>query len=321
MNDTGNHTTQPATPTQTSEPIQPAEHRPTAPISVLMSLYSKSNPVDLTWTLGSLQAQSLLAEQVVIVFDGPVSDEIKAVVKCFVAVYPALVTVVNIEVNGGLAMALNHGLELCEHALIARLDSDDIAEPQRFAEQYDYLTAHPEVDVLGTAIREFDDAALNAALPVTAGDFDVPLERLAELHTTVRSRPETHAEIARAAKMNSPVNHPAAIIRKDALNAVGGYRHVHLMEDYDLWARLIAEGYTLHNLPQPLTWFRTSDAMFRRRSGHEMFAAERQMQANLVRYGLVSRPRALFNLTARSTFRLLPKPLLRRAYRALFQRK
>jgi len=92
------------------------------------------------------------------------------------------------------------------------------------------------------------------------------------------------------------------------------------MEDYDLWARMLAGGARFHNLPEPLTHFRTSEQQLQRRAGKGMFAAERQMQANLVRYGLISRPRSWFNLAARTAYRLLPTALLTRVYGRLFHR-
>ena len=60
---------------------------------------------------------------------------------------------------------------------------------------------------------------------------------------------------------------------------------------------------------------------FARRTGREMLAAEATMQRNLVAYGLISRPRAAFNLAARTAYRTLPTGLLRRVYAALFHRE
>ena len=91
------------------------------------------------------------------------------------------------------------------------------------------------------------------------------------------------------------------------------------MEDYDLYARLLADGARFHNLPEPLTYFRTSASQFERRT-QGMWRAERQMQRNLVSYGLISRPRAVFNLVARTAYRLLPAGLLTRVYGALFHK-
>src|SRR5699024_6844073 len=130
----------------------------------------------------------------------------------------------------------------------------------------------------------------------------------------VRSLPETHEKIAAYAKINSPVNNPSVMVRREAVERAGGYRDVHHMEDYDLYARLLSTGARFHNLPEPLTYFRTSPAQFERRTGRGMFAAERQMQRNLVAYGLVSRPRSWVNLVVRTAHRLLPTGLLTAAY-------
>ena len=108
--------------------------------------------------------------------------------------------------------------------------------------------------------------------------------------------------------------------RTAAVKAVGGYQHVQFMEDYDLWARLIAAGHTLANLSAPLTYFRVSDDQLRRRSSAQTRQAERVMQRNLVAYGLVSRPRAVLNLAARNAYRALPMGLTKRVYSRLFHR-
>ncbi len=110
------------------------------------------------------------------------------------------------------------------------------------------------------------------------------------------------------------------MMRTSSVIRAGGYRPVHHMEDYDLWARLLSQGARFHNLPEPLTYFRTSPEQFQRRTGRGMFAAERQMQRNLVSYGLVSRPRSWANLVIRTAYRLLPTDLLTAVYSRLFHR-
>ena len=111
------------------------------------------------------------------------------------------------------------------------------------------------------------------------------------------------------------------MFRTEAVKSVGGYQHVPFMEDYDLWARLIADGHELANLEEPLTYFRVSEDQMRRRATSETRRAERTMQANLVSYGLVSRPRAAFNLAARNLYRALPIGLTKRVYALLFHRE
>ena len=104
------------------------------------------------------------------------------------------------------------------------------------------------------------------------------------------------------------------------MKAVGGYQNVHFMEDYDLFARLLAHGYRFYNIPEPLTFFRVSDDQFRRRTSAGMWAAERQLQRNLVTYGLVSYPRSVGNFIIRMSYRKIPHGLLKRVYSLLFHR-
>ena len=261
-------------------------------ITVLVTVYHGTDADDLARALDSLAAQTRPADELVIVVDGPVPERVRRVVERQDA------RVIWLEENVGAGPASQAGLSTIHSDYTARLDSDDAAKPERFARQLEYLEAHPKCGALGTAVEEF------TRQPGDTGK--------------VRALPEDpHAY----AKMNSPVNNPSVMLRTRAAKQVGGYRDVHFMEDYDLYARLIAGGWQVRNLPEALTDFQVTDAQFSRRTGREMFAAEAQMQRNLVAYGLVSRPRAAFNLAARSAYRALPTGLLRRVYAALFHRE
>ena len=263
-----------------------------ATITALVTVYHGTDADDLARALDSLASQTRPANELVIVVDGPVGEGVRRVVEGQDA------RVIWLEENVGAGPASQAGLSTIDSDYTARLDSDDAAKPERFARQMEYLEAHPKCGALGTAVEEF------TRQPGDTGK--------------VRALPEDpHAY----AKMNSPVNNPSVMLRTRAAKQVGGYRDVHFMEDYDLYARLIAGGWQVRNLPDALTDFQVTDAQFSRRTGREMFAAEAQMQRNLVAYGLVSRPRAAFNLAARSAYRALPTGLLRRVYAALFHRE
>ncbi|WP_115685411.1 glycosyltransferase [Corynebacterium senegalense] len=275
-----------------------------ATVSALMSIYRGTPAGELRAALDSLLAQTRPADEIVLVYDGPVSGEVSEAVRGYVDKPGARARVVELPDNRGLGPALQAGLETITSDYVLRLDTDDIAYPERLERQLEFMEAHPEVAALGTAVTEFQDES-------ELGD---------PASLRVRALPTTHEEIARYALINSPLNHPSVMLRTADVAAAGGYRGVHFMEDYDLWARLIASGRRLHNLPEPLTYFRVSPAQFARRTGREMFAAEREMQANLVSYGLVSPWRARANLVARTAYRLLPKSLLTRVYAKLFHR-
>lgn len=180
-----------------------------ATITALVTVYHGTDEHDLVRALDSLQAQTRTTDELVIVADGPVSEGVRRVVERQDA------RVIWLPENVGAGPASQAGLATIDSDYTARLDSDDAAKPERFARQLEYLEAHPEVGALGTAVEEFAE---------TPGDTG-----------KVRALPEDpHAY----AKMNSPVNNPSVMLRTRAVKEVGGYRDVHFMEDYDLYARL-----------------------------------------------------------------------------------
>lgn len=262
-------------------------------LAVLMTVYHGTRADELSVALDSLRTQTRPADQLVIVEDGPVDPAVHELAQ-------AADELVVLPENKGSGPASQAGLEAVNADFFARLDSDDAAAPERFERQLAYFAAHPQIDVLGTAMAEFTHAP---------GDGQA-----------VRRLPTTTHALRRYVAINSPVNNPSVMMRTDVVRAVGGYRDVHHMEDYDLYARLVANGARLANLDEPLTYFRVTPAQFGRRTGREMFAAERQMQRNLVDYGLISQPRAVANLLARTAYRSLPTGLLTRVYSALFHR-
>ena len=260
-------------------------------LSALVTAYHRTGADELDLALGSLLAQTLPPDEIVLVFDGAVSDEVRQVAAA------RGVRVVTLERNVGSGLASQAGLDTITSTYVARLDSDDVAKPERFAAQVAYLEAHPETGAVGTAVEEFADA------PGDGG--------------AIRRLPEDPHDYLR---INSPINNPSVMLRTAAVKEVGGYTDVRLMEDYDLYARLAAGGWRLHNLPEPLTYFRVNPAQFARRTGKGMFAAEKDMQARLVSYGLIGPWRARFNLAARTAYRMLPTALLTRVYAQLFHR-
>jgi glycosyltransferase involved in cell wall biosynthesis len=144
---------------------------------------------------------------------------------------------------GGLVRALNAGIAAARAPLIARMDADDLAHPQRLERQVQALTADPSVSVMSCLVACFPDA--------TAGDG---MRRYVQWLNGVR----TPEEIRAAAFVESPIAHPSAVIRRSALDAVGGYRDEGGPEDYDLWLRLLVRGHRVAKLPDVLLCWRDS---------------------------------------------------------------
>lgn len=273
-------------------------------LACLITAYRGTKADDFLLALESLRDQTRPADQHIIVFDGPVDADVAAAAES-VDLPGKHIELLDDNVGSGLASAAGAAHVTAE--FLARLDSDDIAAPERFATQLHYFAEHPHVDVMSTAMQEFDDATFRATGSLEAAACKI------------RRLPETHAELAKYTKINSPINNPSLMLRTSILHKAGGYRDVPRMEDYDLAARALAAGAVLHNLQEPLTWFRTSpDQLARRTDG--MWRAEARMQANLVRYGLISPPRAALNFVVRSAYRTLPAGVLSRVNQLLFNR-
>lgn len=139
----------------------------------------------------------------------------------------------------GLVAALNLGIAMAEAPLIARLDADDIARPERLSRQVGFLAANPGTVLLGTWADRID----------------------ADGHRIGRLRPETDSiRLAAMLLTRNPFVHSTVLIRAQALSDAGGYRSAcEAAEDYDLWLRLSERG-DVAILPDALVYYRRHEA-------------------------------------------------------------
>jgi glycosyltransferase involved in cell wall biosynthesis len=143
----------------------------------------------------------------------------------------------------GIVRALARGLARCDAEVIARMDADDVAHPARLALQREALGADPTLAAVGARVRLFPRRQVRGGMA-----------RYAAWLNGLTSP----AEVERDLLVESPLVHPAAAIRRDALAAVGGWREGPFPEDYDLWLRLAEVGGRLANLPRRLLDWRES---------------------------------------------------------------
>ena len=134
--------------------------------------------------------------------------------------------------NRGYIASVNEVLDMARAPLLARIDGDDTAMPERFEKQVAFLEANPDVVAVGSAATIIDEDG------EVMGAFDVPL---------------THEQIeAQHLSGNSSIHHPSVMMRHEAVRAAGPYRdEYHGCDDYDLWLRLGEQG-RLANLPDRL---------------------------------------------------------------------
>ena len=124
--------------------------------SVLMSVYYKENPSFLKQALESVWWQTAKPSEIVVVKDGPLTPELDSTLATLAAVMP--IKMVPLSKNNGLGKALSIGLQTCSNELIARMDSDDIAKPNRFERELAVFETNPEIDVVGSWVDEFQES-------------------------------------------------------------------------------------------------------------------------------------------------------------------
>ncbi len=212
-------------------------------ISVAMSVYN--NAPYLAHAIESILAQTFTDFECLIVDDGS-SDGSGEIIDRFAAddsrIRPLHQT------NAGLIVSLNRMIAEARAPLIARMDGDDIALPERFERQNAFMKANPDIGVLGTGCTCIDEDG----------------------------RPSTHKfdnvttpeEVLEDLKNGPPLCHPSVVMRRDAVRAVGGYHRAYKhCEDYDLWLRL-SEHVRMANLPERLLLYRQSETQVSNRHAH-----------------------------------------------------
>jgi len=272
---------------------------PREPFSLLMAIYAGDSPDFFAQAFTStVNDQTRRPDEVVVVQDGPIPTELAHRLTLLSAASPVPVVHVVLPDNGGLGPALVAGLARCSYDVVARMDADDVSEPTRFAEQLPLLEAG--ADIVGTGLREFVE---NPADPA-----DV---------LGTRTPPTDPRQIARAARFHDPFNHPSVVYRRRAVQAAGGYQDLPLMEDYLLFARMIAAGARPANLAQPLVNYRVGAGAYARRGGLRLLRSELELQRRLRRLGFTTPLQYARNLVVRGGYRLVPESIRRLAYRAL----
>lgn len=271
-------------------------------ISVLMSVYKKDNPIFLDQALKSIyENQSRKPNEIVVVFDGPLTDELYAVLNAFRVGKEDIVFYYPQEVNRGLGEALKVGSEKCTGDYIFRMDADDISHPTRFEKQMAYVQVHPEIDVLGTDIAEF-------------------YINLDEANMRVRACPCEHKEIVEMGKRRNPMNHVTVCIKREALLRCGGYKGLLLLEDYYLWLRMIVSNCKLANINESLVYVRIGNGFYSRRGAKVQIRGWKVLQNYMLKYGLIKKTEAFMNMIYIRVFTYCPKFLRKMIYDKLLRK-
>lgn len=193
--------------------------------------------------------QTVKPHEIVIVEDGPLTDELYAVINDYDTRYPRLFNIISNDNNIGLGLSLNNGLKACKNELIARMDTDDISKSERCEKQLERFLKKPELSIVGTWVDEFNSTP--------------------EKVLSTRTVPCTSEEIYEYAKRRSAFNHPTVMYRKSKVMENHGYSDLRRNQDVDLFGRMLYAGCKAENIGEALLFFRSNDDLAKRRKSWE----------------------------------------------------
>lgn len=243
--------------------------------SVLMSLYKKEHPEYLRLALDSMLNQTIKPDEIVLVEDGPLTDELYAVVE----EYKQHLHIVKNKTNLGLGLALNEGLKVCRNELVARMDTDDISKPDRCEKQLQMFDDNGNLDIVGGDINEF------------IGDVNNIVSK--------RTVPRNNKDIKEYMKKRCAFNHVTVMFRKSAVKNAGGYLDLYWNEDYYLWIRMWMNGAVFANTGTVLVDVRVGKEMYQRRGGSKYFTSEKKLQDYMLEYHMINFTTYFMNLSKR----------------------
>lgn len=234
--------------------------------SVLLNVYAKDNPVWLKQSLDSILNNTICPTEVIIVVDGSVNKDIQNILDQVIK--NKVVSVLALPANIGRGAALAVAVPKCKYDLIALMDADDISRKDRFEKQLSSFASDPDLSVVGGQIQEVDAITLKPC--------------------SKRIVPLTHKEICKYLKTRMPFNNVSVMFKKEAILQAGNYKPFGMMEDYYMWARVIAKGYKTANLPDILADVRVNKDLYKRRGGFKYFCVNKQLFDEMRKLGLLS---------------------------------
>lgn len=269
--------------------------------SVLMTSYINDNPDFLKIALESIyEKQTRKPDEIVVVFDGPLNDELYKMFddfRCgkedFVFYYPQ-------SCNKGRGTALKIGSEKCTGDYIFIMDSDDISVAERFEKQIEYLETNPQIDVLGGNIAEF--------------------KKSLDEKMRLRICPKSHNEIVKMITKRNPVNQVTVCIKRSALEKCGGYEELVFAEEYYLWLKMVVSGCKIENMQETLVYVRVGNGFEIRRSSKQQISIWIKIQKYMMKHGMINMLNAFINMVCIVGFTYCPVSLKKIVYDKLLRK-
>lgn len=227
-------------------------------ITVLMPVYNTSEEW-LRQAIESILGQTYKNIELLIVTDGPTDNSCEVVEEY--ASKDDRVTVVHNEKNLGLIKTLNKGLSIAKGNYIARMDSDDIALPNRLKVELKHLIDN-KLNLVGGRLQKIDEAGIKISTPTMI---------------------YTDEQVSRVIRYSDCIPHPTWLGTKDMFEKLGGYREIKYCEDYDLLLRAIMHGYRLGMCDQVVLNYRINSCGITRSNSLRQFLSANYLKMSLSR--------------------------------------
>lgn len=253
-----------------------------------MSVYNKEKPEYLKDSINSMLNQTVQPDEIIIIEDGPLTDELNKVIDNYKNKYNELFVIEKLERNVGLGAALNIGIKRSRNELIARMDTDDISLPERCEKQLKAFEKNDKIDIIGTQIKEFIDTPDNIV--------------------SSRIVPSDYEGILRFSRRRSPFNHPTVMYKKSKVLALGGYQPYGRKEDLDLFIKMVHNGYAI-NLEEALLLYRTNKDNLKRRTTWTNCSEYIKIMFKFYRMGYSSAIDMIYVLLGQLLMYLMPKKI------------
>lgn len=247
--------------------------------SVLMSVYRNDKPTDFRIAVESVSVkQTVRPDEVLIIVDGPVPDVLHKMIEDLASEIGYIRILWQAE-NKGLGVALSIGIENATNEIIARMDSDDIADPYRFEKQLSAFEEDPELSIIGSNITEFVNIPSNIV-----GKREVPT---------------TNEKICRYMRTRCGFNHVTVMYKRSEVLKAGNYQDWYCNEDYFLWIRMMIAGCKFANLEENLVNVRVGRDMYARRGSLKYFKSEEGIQRFMYKNHIIGLLQYCFNVLVR----------------------
>lgn len=256
--------------------------------SVSMCVYGKDNSKWFDRALESITIdQSLKPNEIVLVVDGPISQELECVINKYSNVCKDLsidFKIIRFEINQGHGNARRASVENTTNDLIALMDADDVCSKDRFEKQIQ-LFSNDKIDCAGGNISEFIGDENNVV--------------------SFRNVPDTDEKIKIYAKSRCPMNQMTVMFRKNVYNISGGYIDWYQDEDYYLWLRMMKNNAVFANSSDILVNVRVGEDMYKRRGGYKYYQSEKKLQKYMLNEHFISYPQFIVNVMKRFVVQVL----------------